>query len=221
MKSHFLIFSLLLLMSSCAELSSPRSFVDEMDRESDGFWIAGRDFPVVTGDSGGAYRSREEVRLRTPMTEKQRERTRYRDVVQRQLEQKEESLAEGERERYQRDSDYLSTPSERLYYLSLHPSERGEYLSTKRPAQTRGEGPYYSDSSSMKASSSLRAPASLAGDVTLGMGKDDVKQLWGKPMRVEIAGDPRNQNERWVFYEGGRMKQIYFESGRVEGWSIE
>ncbi len=223
MKSKFIFLSLLFLMSSCAELGSPRSFVDEMDRESDGFWVAGRDFPVVGGDSGVSHRSREEIKLRTPMNEKQRDRYMNREVIKRQLEEREEYLSDAERSRYVKDSQYLASTSERIYYLSLPPSERSEYIRTKQPIQVDqdNQNSFFSDSSSMKSSSSLRAPASLAGDVSIGMNKEEVKRLWGKPMRVDIAGDPRNQNERWVYYEGGRMKQLYFEAGRVEGWTLE
>ena len=223
MKSKLIFLSLLFLISSCAELGSPRSFVDEMDRESDGFWVAGRDFPVVGGDSGSTYRSREEIKLRTPMNERQRDRYMNREVIKRQLAEREENMGDSERARYMKDSEYLSSTSERIYYLSLQPSERAEYIRTKQPVQVvqNDQANYFSDSSSMVSSSSLRAPASLAGDVSIGMNKEEVKRLWGKPMRVDIAGDPRNQNERWVYYEGGRMKQLYFEAGRVAGWTLE
>lgn len=224
MNSKLLIFSFLLLMSACAEFTSPRSFVDEMDRESDGFWVAGRDFPTVTGDSGTAYRSREEVRQRTPMNEKQKERYQSREVVKRQLQDMEDNLSESERVRYNNDSQYLANTSEKIYYLNLSPRDRSEYLMTKQPGMMRSQDSsqdLYTDSSSLKSAASFRAPASVAGDVALGMSKEEVKKIWGKPIRVDIAGDPRNQNERWVFYEAGRMKQLYFESGKVEGWSLE
>ena len=40
----------------------------------------------------------------------------------------------------------------------------------------------------------------------------------GKPMRVEIAGNPRYENERWLYRMNGASKYIYFESGQVQGW---
>lgn len=226
MNSKLLILSFLFLISACAEFTSPRSFVDEMDRESDGFWVAGRDFQVVPGDNGSAYRSREEVRQRTPMNEKQKDRYMNREVVRRQLQEMEDNLSESERAQYLNDSQYLSNVSEKIYYLSLPSRDRSDYLLTKQPVISRNQGgglDGYTDSNFVRSSSAFRSPASFSSssDVSIGMNKDEVKKAWGKPIRVDIAGDPRNQNERWVFYEGGRMKQLYFESGRVEGWSLE
>lgn len=58
-------------------------------------------------------------------------------------------------------------------------------------------------------------------DIFYGMGKNDVIRVWGKPGRVEIAGHPSYENERWSFFEGGEVKQVYFESGRVQGWALD
>ena len=55
--------------TSCAGLLQNRTFIDEMDRESDGLFVAGRDFDAVPGDSGSAYRSNDEIRMRTPASE--------------------------------------------------------------------------------------------------------------------------------------------------------
>jgi len=217
MNFKYYFFSCFLLFGGCAELTSPRSFVDEMDRETDGFWVAGRDFKMVSGDSGNAYRTRDEIRERTPMNEKQKERYLNREVLSRQLQEKEESLGDEERARYENDLQYLSNSSEKIYYLSLSSRDRAEYVVSKQPKMTRNQDNF----TPSPRTSSYRAPASMAGDVALGMTKDDVKSIWGKPIRVDIAGDPRNQNERWVFYEAGKMKQLYFEGGKVEGWSLE
>ena len=67
------------------------------------------------------------------------------------------------------------------------------------------------------ASPSERYPAS--DDVTLGMRKDDVMRNWGRPDRMDVAGDPRLENERWAYRREGYTSYIYFESGRVEGWN--
>jgi hypothetical protein len=41
---------------------------------------------------------------------------------------------------------------------------------------------------------------------------------FGRPTRVEVAGNPSYENERWLYSVNGATKYIYFESGRVEGW---
>lgn len=57
--------------------------------------------------------------------------------------------------------------------------------------------------------------------VEMGMTKDQVIHKWGQPSNVEVAGHPRNENERWSFHVAGKVRQIYFASGRVEGWVLE
>ena len=58
-------------------------------------------------------------------------------------------------------------------------------------------------------------------DISMGMSKDNIIGRWGQPSRVDIAGNPINQNERWSYYESGKVRQVFFEAGKVEGWSIE
>jgi hypothetical protein len=62
----------------------------------------------------------------------------------------------------------------------------------------------------------FRAPA--AARVGMGMSKDEVLDQLGRPRKVEVAGNPANENERWGYLANGAMKYIYFESGYVEGW---
>ncbi len=50
------------------------------------------------------------------------------------------------------------------------------------------------------------------------MSKNDIVASLGKPARVEIAGNPSYENERWVYQFNGSSKYIYFESGVVQGW---
>ena len=57
---------ILLLSQSCAMLFQHRSFQAEMDRESDGLWIPGKDFEISAGDAGEIYRDRNEILRRTP-----------------------------------------------------------------------------------------------------------------------------------------------------------
>ena len=57
-----------------------------------------------------------------------------------------------------------------------------------------------------------------SNDVSLGMNKNDVLESMGRPLQVEIAGNPRNENERWLYDLNGASKYIYFEAGEVQGW---
>jgi hypothetical protein len=50
------------------------------------------------------------------------------------------------------------------------------------------------------------------------MSKTQVLQSWGEPARVDIAGNPSNENERWLYSMNGASKYIYFEAGEVQGW---
>ena len=53
------------------------------------------------------------------------------------------------------------------------------------------------------------------------MSKVQVIDMWGRPARIEVAGNPSNENEKWAFYENGRVKFVYFEGGTVQGWQIQ
>jgi hypothetical protein len=63
-------------------------------------------------------------------------------------------------------------------------------------------------------------------DVGRGMSRTAVKQSWGEPDAVEVAGNSLYGNERWRYSkqvsteEGYKLETriIYFEAGRVVGW---
>lgn len=196
----------------CAGFLPDRSFIEEMNRESDPMLQAGRDFPVVSGDTGEAYRSRDEVKKRTPSTERARKQTLESDSLKQELEQKEADIPEDLLDQYSKDKKYLPGDSDKLYYLSLDTSERANYVRIKRDdmAQDLGKGQDFIQNRSIH-----------AAEVYLGMAKSQVVQIWGKPTRIEIAGNPKLQNERWSFIEDGNVKQIYFESGKVQGWALD
>jgi len=60
--------------------------------------------------------------------------------------------------------------------------------------------------------------------VKYGMSKGSVRSAWGDPYRVQIAGEERRGNERWIYADGGASwdmapaRVVYFEGGRVIGW---
>lgn len=64
------------------------------------------------------------------------------------------------------------------------------------------------------------------GDLALGMTRDAVRESWGSPARVEVSGNPKMGNERWLYKEflpsrEGYIPQqrfVFFKSGKVAGW---
>lgn len=206
------VLTLTTSISSCAFLMPDRTFLEEMDRTDENFYAPGRDFPVVGGDTGEVYRSREEIKRRTPSSARNARLDKERKSIENELTEKEESMTEEEMARYRKDEKYLQTESEKLYYLSLAPSERGEMIQAKVQDLT--------DEINGK-HDVLYKKSIHSSELTLGMEKNEVMQMWGKPARVEIAGNPSHQNERWSFVEDGNVKQVYFESGRVQGWALD
>lgn len=202
----------LILNTGCSGFLPDRSFIEEMNRESDPVLQAGKDFPVVSGDTGEAYRSREEVQKRTPSSERNRKQIREQASIKQELDQKEADIPEEFVGQYTKDKKYLPTDSDKLYYLSLSMPERGSYINVKRQDMQDDQG---------KGQDFIQKRSIHNAELYLGMGKSQVIQVWGKPSRVEIAGNPKNQNERWSFVEDGNVKQIYFESGKVQGWALD
>jgi hypothetical protein len=210
--SRLVFFSVALSASSCSLLSPERSFLDEMNRESDGFYAPGKDFPVVGGDSGDVYRSKEEIQKRTPASERNKRLSKERLSITQELAEKEAKLNEDEAMDYQKDSKYLQSESDKLYYLSLNPSERNTLIESKVEDL----------SEELNSKRNMVEKRSIHNsELVIGMDKKDVIEVWGKPARVEIAGNPSHQNERWSFVEDGNIKQIYFEAGRVQGWALD
>lgn len=202
----------LTLNTGCSGFLPDRSFIEEMNRDSDPFLQAGKDFPVVSGDTGEAYRSRNEVQKRTPSSERNRKQVKEQESIKQELEQKEAEIPEDYLGRYTKDKKYLPSDSDKLYYLSLSLDERGNYINLKRQDMQEDLG---------KGQDFIQKRSIHNGELYLGMGKPQVVQVWGKPSRVEIAGNPKNQNERWSFVEDGSVRQIYFENGKVQGWALD
>jgi hypothetical protein len=211
----------LLVLTGCAGMGMPnRTYIDQMDHETDGFFVAGQDFPVVSGDQSVEGRSRAEIGMRTPASARSKKAvTRYKSVRE-ELVAKLNNLTEHELNDYNRAGEFLPTDSDKIYYLNLPKHERLEYL------MSRGYSPeiskkYLQDKSEGKGMSFFESRAVKVNDISMGMSKNNIISSWGQPNRVDVAGNPVNQNERWSYYESGKVRQVFFESGRVEGWSIE
>ena len=198
-------------LSSCSLLLPERSFIAEMERE-DSFYNPGTDFPVVSGDTGEVRRSHDEIMGRTPSSERQKRLSTEERSINDELMGKEDRLEEDEMTAYASDKKFLPTNSDKLYYLSLSRSEREVYIRTKKQdIRDDLEGKR----------NMVRKHSIHGGELYLGMAKADVLDTWGKPARVEIAGNPTQQNERWSFVEDGNVKQVYFEGGKVQGWALD
>lgn len=207
----YILSIVLFFITSCGSLE--RTFVDQMNRESDGLLVPGKDFPVMGGDTGDAYRSEEEIQLRTPASARSQSRSKNLASLKQELAIKEEALkSEEEVDQYRSDQRYLPSISDKLYYLSLAGEERTQYIKTKREDNQVDKN----GTQDLVENHSVHS-----GELYLGMGKDEVVKLWGKPMKVDIAGNPKNQNERWSFAEDGNTKQVYFEEGKVQGWALD
>ncbi|MDO9182569.1 MAG: hypothetical protein Q7U04_09180 [Bacteriovorax sp.] len=202
----------LIFNTSCSGFLPDRSFIEEMNRESDPFLQAGKDFPVVSGDAGEAYRSRDEIQKRTPTSERNRKQIKEQDSIKQELIQKEAEIPVEGLGQYTKDKKFLPTDSDKLYYLSLSNPERSNYINIKKQDMQDDQG---------KGQDFIQKRSVHNTELYLGMPKAQVVQVWGKPSRIEIAGNPKNQNERWSFVEDGSVKQIYFESGKVGGWALD
>jgi len=215
------LVTILFLTTSCASLFQERTFIREMDKESDGTWTPHEDFHVIPGDQHDGYRTREQIASRTPGAKINT----LEDSLQRELSVKEKSLTMEQYAEYSEIKPDLDTISEKIYFLNLSVDEREEYLSsrqlgkyavTNRPSRGRRSAGYR-EPASMPIANSF----SYGRNIYQGMAKEEVRSSWGRPTRVDVAGDPRNQNERWTFYENGKIKQVFFEGGVVQGWALE
>lgn len=207
-----LLASIVVTASSCSLMLPDRSFINEMENSDDAISVPGVDFPVVSGDTGQVRRSPEQLRARTPASERSKRLRSESDSLVVELNEKESRLEEGEMDAYSRDKKFLQTDSDKLYYLSLSPYDRETYISTKK-SDLKDD---LNQKRNMVSRHSIHS-----SELFLGMEKADVLEVWGKPARVEIAGNPSNQNERWSFVEDGSVKQVYFEGGKVHGWALD
>lgn len=207
-RRSLVVISLLFLSQSCAQFHTGRSFLSEMSRDDSSFYQPNEDFPIVAGDTGDIGITEEERRLRTPKSFQDIAESRHRAVLLDELRTLENEQSDGASKFYERHKHKFSTVSEKIYFLNLPPSERKDYLASRgfliesrRDIASTGI-PYRNDSQ----------------EIGLGMTKDQILDNLGQPSRVEIAGNPVYENERWLYNVDGASKYIYFESGLVGGW---
>jgi hypothetical protein len=193
------------LMTSCAFVPE-RSYLAEMEHDDSTFFEPRKDFSVIPGDEGISWRTDEVWRARTPADESQLKSEREQRVLDNHLRKLESAQSEGALKHYEQIKPHLATTSERIYFLGLRGRvEREEYLSAR--GISSNAVPLVSHS------------VASQGNLNLGMTKNDVQANWGEPLRVDIAGNPQLENERWVYHSNGAAKYVYFELGRVGGWT--
>ncbi len=210
MSPRNLIFTIFFILPfGCTQFQTGRTYLSEMEHDDSSFFNPREDFPVVAGDNGKWWMDEEERLARTPASEDEIQESRYSRSLKNELRQLENLQSEENLAFYNQYENKLGSTSEKIYFLELPPYERKEYLKLKGIITEQ------------------RAPAFTAhekifavkkNDVLIGMNKNDVLDSLGKPLRVEVAGNPRYENERWLYQMNGASKYIYFESGQVQGW---
>lgn len=177
--------------------------------------------------SGYAYRESETKQATVQSDRKQYEREAAQGelgglssenaLAYRQLLKRQEKTLEGksEREQYYKAKPYLKNDAERLQFLRLQSTgARDQFLHSKGI-----NGDQISHPPEMQS-------LIEQNDIGAGMTRQAVKEAWGAPDEVEVAGNPIYGNERWKYQEQvtsreGYMTErrtVYFESGRVVGW---
>lgn len=210
MSHRLLILSFLLsLPMSCTQFQTGRTYLTEMEHDDSRFFSPAEDFPIVGGDSGRTWNTEEEQRARTPASKEEYSEDRIARFLRQELRELEAIQSERGLKFYDEHKHQLRTVSERIYFLKIPPYERRDYLV--------GRG-FITEPKSQLATANERMFAIEKKDIMMGMTKDDVLGSWGKPVQVEVAGNPRNENERWLYRMNGASKYIYFESGEVQGW---
>lgn len=206
---HYFFPLMALSLYSCSELATNRSYLTEMEEESGQYFSPQDDFPVVAGDTGRTWMTEKERRSRTPASEEDLEQDRNRRSLNNELRHLENRQTQAAFEFYETYKVHLTTTSEKIYFLNLPYDERKDYLASRGFLKEEPTSRY-------PASESYSALKST--EISLGMSKNGVISSWGKPTRVEVAGNPSYENERWAYLVNGATKYIYFESGEVQGW---
>jgi hypothetical protein len=128
-----------------------------------------------------------------------------------------ERTLEGRREteQYYRNKPYMQSDDDRMTFLNLDSFEaRAHWLDARHIAP-----------GAMEHAPQIQALVDV-NDITLGMTKQAVRDSWGEPELVEVAGNPMYGNERWHYSEqtssaegyNTERRLVYFSSGLVNGW---
>ena len=200
-----LVFLILLMgLTSCSQFMTHRDYVAEMERDDSSFFNPRVDFPVVAGDTGRDWESTSDRKNRTPASVDEIQDNESRRFLTQELRKLEGQQSDNALEQYEKNKHHFKTTSEKIYFLKLSQFERKDYLAS------RG---FIKEEPSPRQIFAMRD-----SKVASGMSKSQVMENWGEPKRVEVAGNPSYENERWLYSVNGATKYIYFESGVVRGW---
>jgi hypothetical protein len=123
-----------------------------------------------------------------------------------------------EKEQYYNAKPLFKSDSERIRFLSLNSSnERERFLEGRSLANVNFQHP------------PIVQQLIDENDIAAGMTKQAVKDSWGTPDEVLVAGNPMYGNEHWTYREQvtsseGYMTEtrtVFFEGGLVVGWSTK
>jgi hypothetical protein len=128
-----------------------------------------------------------------------------------------EERLEGKRERdqYYKNKPYMRNDIDRLEFLALGSfDDRNQWLTS--------HGVFGTDTAHRP---EIQALIEI-NDITIGMTKQAVRESWGEPEIVEVAGNPLYGNERWGYSEQlpssdgfqTEKRLVFFEGGKVIGW---
>lgn len=143
------------------------------------------------------------------------------DAIQtRKILKRYESNLEGksEREQYYHAKPLLRSDAERIRFLSMDSTgSREQYLESRGLASENFQHP------------PLVQQLIDENDIAAGMTKQAVRDSWGVPDEVLVAGNPMYGNEQWTYREQvtsseGYMTEtrtVFFEGGIVTGWSTK
>lgn len=207
----FSLIGLSSLLASCSMMGlTERSYLSQMENTDDEkLFNPHEDFRVVPGDTGRAYRTKKEIRNRTPASASEELHEREDASLKNELARLEAAQSEGANLHYQQYRARLGGISERIYFLQLgNRAEREGYLNSRGLL----------DSPTPRLAYEMGMAAEQS-ELLLDMSKDDVISSWGRPDRIDVAGNPSFQNERWAYRRNGAAKYIYFEAGKVGGWT--
>jgi hypothetical protein len=201
-------FHLFVLLSSCSYLES-RNMLAMNEEQPEHWFVPNRDFQAVGGDEE-APDNYDELMSRVPADSEAKQVYLQNRALKKELAELESRQPEELNEMYTRVKHKFANDSERIYFLRLGSfREREEFLVGKGLKVT--STPYRLWE---------REVAQERLDLVPGMGKRNVMQMFGTPERVEVGGNPLYENERWAYRQAsGETRFIYFEGGRVTGWS--
>lgn len=207
---YFMIsFILLSSLISCTAFMPGRSYISEMEHGEEGsFFTPNKDFPVMAGDNGRYWYTDSERKNRTPASEYEQRRNLESDSIREEKERLEAGLPEEEQALYVSVQNRFQTDSEKVFFLGMPYADKLDYIN----ARGWKEAPRDINSAWEN------RLAGRQSEIMMGMTKQEVMEAAGRPMKVEVAGNPRYENERWLYNVEGVSKYIYFEAGVVGGW---